>query len=66
MMAARCSSDVSFSRLAFEVRFFIAGVSRMPSTALILAKPAKPITKPFLALLRLDFFRCCIDAVYHN
>jgi hypothetical protein len=37
----------------------------MPSTALIFAKLARPITKPTLALFAVDRFRFGIGQIYH-
>jgi hypothetical protein len=45
--------------LASAARFFMAGFNRMPSTALIFAKPARPMTKP--VLLGFPVARFCFD-----
>jgi hypothetical protein len=41
---------------ASEARFFMAGLSRIPSTALIFVKLAWPITKPVLVFLPVGRF----------
>src|SRR5487761_2327712 len=57
MMVRRYSSAVSPLACASPARFFIAAVIRMPSTALILANAASPITnRPVLALFAAGFF----------
>jgi hypothetical protein len=57
MIALRASSADRPLLLASAARFFIAGFNRMPSTALIFAKPARPMTK--LVLLGFPVGRFC-------
>lgn len=43
----------------------MAGFSRMPSTALIFLKPARPMAKPVLPLLPVDWFCFGMLKIYH-
>jgi hypothetical protein len=57
MIVRRYSSAVSPLARASPARFFIAAVIRIPSTALILPKPALPITNPpVLGVFAVGFF----------
>jgi hypothetical protein len=51
--------------LASAARFFMAGFSRIPSTALIFVKPARPSTKPVLLFCPVERFCFGMFGIYH-
>src|SRR5882724_13448403 len=50
---------------ASAARFFMAGFSRIPSTALIFVKPARPRTKPVLLPFPVERFCFGMFGIYH-
>jgi hypothetical protein len=64
-IARRYSSGERPLLLASAARFFMAGFNRIPSTALIFAKPAWPRTKPVLLFLPVERFCFGMFGIYH-
>jgi hypothetical protein len=64
MIAVRVSSADKPLLRASAARFTIVGFNRMPSTALIFAKPARPMTKPVLLVFPVERFCFGMFRVY--